>query len=151
MSKYEAPVRDMRFVLFDVLGVEPIYQRLGYEAATRDVIDAVLDEAARFTETVLAPLNKVGDEVGCKYDAASGDVVVSGANRTAAQKIYVRGIEETSLNVSIDGARQGGNLYSHSGDNSNIDPFLLKQVTVEPGTGSALTGPGALGGAIAGT
>ena len=50
MSKYEAPVRDMRFVLFDVLGVEPIYQRLGYEAATRDVIEAVLDEAERLLE-----------------------------------------------------------------------------------------------------
>ena len=68
MSKYEAPVRDMRFVLFDVLGVEPIYQRLGYEAATRDVIEAVLDEAARFTGQVLAPLNKSGDEEGCHWD-----------------------------------------------------------------------------------
>ncbi len=68
MSKYEAPVRDMRFVLFDVLGVEPIYQRLGYEAATRDVIEAVLDEAARFTGQVLAPLNKSGDEEGCHWE-----------------------------------------------------------------------------------
>ena len=68
MSKYAPPVRDMRFVLFDVLGVEGVYQRLGYEAATRDVIEAVLEEAGRFTSQVLAPLNKSGDEEGCHFD-----------------------------------------------------------------------------------
>ncbi len=75
------------------------------------------------------------------------DVQVSGANRTTAQKVYVRGIEETMLNVSIDGARQGGTMYAHSG-NTGFDPQMLKQVEVEAGTGSALSGPGALGGAI---
>lgn len=77
----------------------------------------------------------------------SPDVVVSGANRSAAQKVYVRGIEETMLNVSVDGARQGGNMYAHSG-NFSVDPAMLKQVEVQPGSVSALNGPGALGGAI---
>lgn len=79
--------------------------------------------------------------------AASPEVTVSGANRTAAQKVYVRGLEETNLNVTIDGAKQGGSLYSHTG-RPGIDPELLKRVEVEPGTGSALSGPGALGGVI---
>ncbi len=79
--------------------------------------------------------------------AKSPEIVVSGANRTAAQKVYVRGIEETLLNVSVDGARQGGNMYDHSG-NFGIDPDLLKRVEIEAGAGSALRGPGALGGAI---
>lgn len=74
MSSYNAPLADMRFVLFDVLGAEAQFQRMGFTDATRDVLDAVLDEAARFTETVLAPLNGVGDREGCKLDQATGQV-----------------------------------------------------------------------------
>lgn len=77
----------------------------------------------------------------------SPEVVVSGANRTTAQKVYVRGIEETLLNVTVDDARLGGNMYDHSG-NFGIDPDFLKRVDIEAGSGSALQGPGALGGAI---
>ncbi|RMC37241.1 hypothetical protein C9E81_00310 [Paracoccus alkanivorans] len=77
----------------------------------------------------------------------SPEVAVSGANRMAAQKVYVRGIEETMLGVTVDGARQGGNMYAHSG-NFSIDPYLLKRVEVDAGAGSALAGPGALGGSL---
>jgi alkylation response protein AidB-like acyl-CoA dehydrogenase len=74
MNRYEAPLRDMRFALFDVLGAEALYARLGFAGAQRDVLDAVLDEAARFTQTVLAPLNAVGDHVGCTHDKDTGAV-----------------------------------------------------------------------------
>ncbi|UHQ22116.1 acyl-CoA dehydrogenase C-terminal domain-containing protein [Lysobacter sp. 5GHs7-4] len=74
MSTYKAPLADMRFALYDVLGAEAAFQRMGFADATRDVLDAVLDEGARFTETVLAPLNRAGDEIGCSYDKASGAV-----------------------------------------------------------------------------
>jgi alkylation response protein AidB-like acyl-CoA dehydrogenase len=68
MSKYAAPLTDMRFVLFDVLGAEALFARLpGGDAATRDVCDAVLDEAARFAQQVLAPLNQSGDQEGCHF------------------------------------------------------------------------------------
>ncbi len=73
-ASYKAPLTDLRFALYDVLGVEPLFQRLGYSEATRDILDAVLDEAARFTETVLAPLNSVGDEIGSQLDKATGEV-----------------------------------------------------------------------------
>ena len=73
-ASYKAPLSDLRFALYDVLGVEPLFQRLGYPDATRDILDAVLDEAARFSETVLAPLNGVGDEIGCSFDKATGAV-----------------------------------------------------------------------------
>jgi alkylation response protein AidB-like acyl-CoA dehydrogenase len=75
MSVYKAPLTDIRFVIHDVLGAEPLFARLGFADATRDIVDAVLEESARFTETVLTPLNRVGDEVGCRYDQATGDVV----------------------------------------------------------------------------
>jgi len=69
MSRYQAPLADMRFALFDVLGAEAICARLeGGEGHTRDLIDAVLDEGAKFNEQVLAPLNKTGDQEGCRFD-----------------------------------------------------------------------------------
>ncbi|MFC7301238.1 acyl-CoA dehydrogenase C-terminal domain-containing protein [Cognatiluteimonas weifangensis] len=74
MSSYRAPLSDMRFVLFDVLGAEALFARLGFTDATRDIVDAVLEEGARFTETVLAPLNRGGDATGCSYDPATGTV-----------------------------------------------------------------------------
>ena len=74
MSSYKAPLDDLRFALFDVLDTEPLFARLGFNDANRELVDAVLDEAARFSETVLAPLNSIGDEIGCTYDKATGEV-----------------------------------------------------------------------------
>ncbi|MEO6264812.1 MAG: acyl-CoA dehydrogenase C-terminal domain-containing protein [Luteimonas sp.] len=90
MSTYHAPLSDMRFVLFDVLGAEALFARLGFADASRDIVDAVLDEGARFTETVLAPLNRVGDEIGCSYDKATGDVTTPPGFRQAYAQ-YVDG------------------------------------------------------------
>ena len=74
MSSYKAPLDDLRFALYDVLGAEALFERLGHAEVNRELVDAVLDEAARFAETVLAPLNRVGDEIGCVYDKATGEV-----------------------------------------------------------------------------
>ena len=89
MSKYAAPLTDMRFVMFDLLKADAQYARLpGGEAATRDVLDAVLDEAAKFAEQVLAPLNTVGDEEGCRFDKATGNVTTpTGFKQAYAQYI----------------------------------------------------------------
>ena len=83
MSTYKAPLDDLRFALYDVLGAEALFARLGQGEVNRELVDAVLDEAARFSETVLAPLNKIGDEIGCKYDKASGDVTAPPGFRQA--------------------------------------------------------------------
>lgn len=64
-----------------------------------------------------------------------------------AQKVYVRGFEDTLLNVSVDGASQGARLFHHTG-RLTIEPELLKRVEVEAGAGAATSGPGALGGAV---
>lgn len=72
MNSYKAPVKDILFTLYDVLGAEALYARLGIEQATRDVVEAVLEEGARFNETVLAPLNLSADEEGCHHDKATG-------------------------------------------------------------------------------
>jgi alkylation response protein AidB-like acyl-CoA dehydrogenase len=90
MSTYKAPLADMRFVLFDVLGAQDLFARLGFTDATPDIVDAVLEEAARFNETVLAPLNRIGDEAGCSFDPATGDVTTPAGFRQAYAQ-YVEG------------------------------------------------------------
>ncbi|MBL0028533.1 MAG: acyl-CoA dehydrogenase C-terminal domain-containing protein [Rhodanobacteraceae bacterium] len=70
MSRYAAPLREMRYVLFDVLHGESHFASLpGADSANRELVDAVLDEAAKFNEQVLAPLNKTGDQEGCHWNA----------------------------------------------------------------------------------
>lgn len=73
--------------------------------------------------------------------------ITVGGSTGVAQKIYVRNLGEGLLNVSIDGAQQGGSLFHHIG-RLWIEPELLKQVEVQPGVGDASDGPGTLGGAI---
>ena len=67
MPTYKAPLRDLQFVLHEVLQSEQHYQAIGADDATPDMIDAILSEAGKFCEDVLAPLNRVGDEEGCAY------------------------------------------------------------------------------------
>jgi len=90
MSSYSAPLADIRFALHDVLGAEALFQRLGLAEATRDIIDAVLEEAARFSGTVLAPLNSVGDEIGSVFDPATASVATPPGFKHAYQQ-FVEG------------------------------------------------------------
>ncbi len=64
MTDYRAPVDDMRFVLNHVAGLPGIAALPGYEEATGDLVDAVLDEAGRLAGEVVGPLNRRGDEEG---------------------------------------------------------------------------------------
>ncbi len=84
-----ASTRDLQFALHEVLGYEAHYQRLfGNDAPTREFIDSIIDEAARFCDGELAPLNRSGDEEGCSF--ADG-VVTTPAGFKAAYEKYVEG------------------------------------------------------------
>ncbi|WP_049620841.1 acyl-CoA dehydrogenase C-terminal domain-containing protein [Frateuria defendens] len=75
MTIYKAPLDDQRFALYDVLGAEAALTALtGGEGHTRDLLDAVLEEAGKLSEQVLAPTNGPGDEEGCHYDKATRTV-----------------------------------------------------------------------------
>ncbi|MDG2318719.1 MAG: acyl-CoA dehydrogenase C-terminal domain-containing protein [Rhodospirillaceae bacterium] len=69
MTIYAAPLRDMRFVTHEVFEAANTLTALpGYEEASEDLIDAVLEECAKLCEGVLAPLNQSGDEEGCAFE-----------------------------------------------------------------------------------
>jgi butyryl-CoA dehydrogenase len=70
MVNYQAPLRDMRFVYHELLDAEQLQALPGYEDASAELVDAVLDEAARLCENVLLPLNRSGDEEGCHLEGS---------------------------------------------------------------------------------
>ena len=68
MPEYKAPLRDMDFVLNEVLNAEQHYQSLpGCEDVTPDMVSAIMEEGAKFAERVLSPLNQIGDQQGCQW------------------------------------------------------------------------------------
>ena len=71
-----------------------------------------------------------------------------GGTSSVNQRIRVRGLDDTNLKVTIDGARQEGALFYHMGD-VTIDPDLLKQAEVSVGNNSVTLGNDAIGGAVA--
>jgi hemoglobin/transferrin/lactoferrin receptor protein len=64
-----------------------------------------------------------------------------------AQKIYLNGLEDLLLNISLDGAIQSGTMFHHTGRLS-VEPELLKRVEIQAGPSDATQGAGALGGSI---
>jgi alkylation response protein AidB-like acyl-CoA dehydrogenase len=72
MSAYQAPLKDMKFVLNELAGLEAVAKLPGYEEATPDTVEAILEEASKFASGVLDPINYSGDQEGSKW--ADGDV-----------------------------------------------------------------------------
>ena len=65
MPQYTPPVRDTRFLLEHVVGLQNYSNLPGFDAATPDVVEAVLEEGGRFVAEVLFPINQSGDQEGC--------------------------------------------------------------------------------------
>src|SRR5437868_2393289 len=67
MSAYQAPLKDMRFVLNELAGLAELAKLPGYQDATPDTVDAILEEASKFASGVLDPINYSGDQEGSKW------------------------------------------------------------------------------------
>src|SRR5262245_14407599 len=67
MSTYSAPLKEMRFVLNELAGLGEVAKLPGYQDASPDTVDAILEEAAKFASQALDPLNHSGDTEGSKW------------------------------------------------------------------------------------
>ena len=68
MSSYSAPLKDMRFVLNELAGLGEVAKLPGFEEATPETVDAILEEASKFASEVLDPLNYSGDQEGSNWN-----------------------------------------------------------------------------------
>ncbi|MBM3346104.1 MAG: acyl-CoA dehydrogenase [Betaproteobacteria bacterium] len=68
MNQYTAPLRDMRFVLKELVGLEKVSGLPGCEEVNAELVDQILDESARFCAEVIAPLNRTGDAEGSRWE-----------------------------------------------------------------------------------
>jgi acyl-CoA dehydrogenase len=85
MPTYKAPVDDALFLLNDVFHLDHYGNLPGFSEASPDVVEAVLREAAKFSEEVLTPLNRVGDKEGCKRGADGSVTTPKGFKEAYAQ------------------------------------------------------------------
>ncbi len=91
MPSYVPPLRDMQFVAHELLHAVDEYKAMPSHAEVdTDTVNAVLEEAGKFCAEVLFPLNRIGDEQGCKLDKASGEVTTPDGFKEAYAK-YVEG------------------------------------------------------------
>lgn len=96
MPAYKAPLRDMEFVMNDLLDMEAHYKSLaGCTELTPDTLKAILDSGAQFSEEVLAPLNRVGDEQGCRFE--NGEVTTPEGFREAFRQYGADGWQSLSI------------------------------------------------------
>src|SRR5258708_37033941 len=88
MTTYSAPLRDMQFVMRDLADLDGLIELPGNAEATPDLVNAVLEEAAKLASEVLAPLNKPGDAQGARL--SDGGVVAADGFEAASQQ-FVNG------------------------------------------------------------
>ncbi|ARU55929.1 acyl-CoA dehydrogenase [Oleiphilus messinensis] len=103
MPDYKAPLRDMKFVMNELLDCESHYAKLGADDASQDMVDAIVGEGAKFCEQVLAPLNRVGDEEGCTW---SEEGVTTPKGFKEAYQQYVEG-GWPSMTIPVEHGGQG--------------------------------------------
>ena len=88
MAEYTAPLRDMQFVINELIGLPRVQALAGFDEISADLTTAVLEEAAKLARDVLSPLNRVGDTVGSRLE---DDVVHTPPGWRAAYQTFCDG------------------------------------------------------------
>ena len=102
MTAYAAPLRDMQFVLHDVLGISKYSNLPGFAEATPDVIDAILEEGGKLAADVLHPINQSGDHEGC-VRSADGSVKTPKGFKDAYDQFCAGGWQGLSFDPAFGG------------------------------------------------
>ena len=103
--QYQPPVNDITFMLFDVLGADQLHTLDKYSDASPDIIRAVIEEAGKLAAEVFQPLNKSGDEQGCRYDPDTRAVTTPDGFREAYKQFTEAGW--ASLDAPVEYGGQG--------------------------------------------
>ena len=102
MPVYKAPTRDARFLINEVLRIQDYAALPGFEGATPDMVDAVVEEAGKFCSEVLAPINLAGDQAGCTRHA-DGSVTVPAVYKPAFAQFREAGWSTLSVAEEFGG------------------------------------------------
>ncbi|ROS01251.1 hypothetical protein EDC56_1680 [Sinobacterium caligoides] len=109
MPEYRAPIRDIDFVLKELLNSEEHFASLeGAGDMNVELMDAILDSGAKFAEQVVAPLNQIGDEVGCHFE--DGNVTTPPGYKEAFQQYVANGWQGLSVPESDGGLGLPGSV-----------------------------------------
>ncbi len=107
MPHYQPPLRDMQFVLHEVLDVTDTFKTLpAYAEVDAETVNAVIEEAGKFASQVLLPLNQVGDAEGCTLDPTTHEVKAP----TGFREAYAQYVEGGWPALSCDTAFGGQGL-----------------------------------------
>ena len=157
MSEYRAPTDDMMFVLDHIADLNTLSGREGFEHADSDTVAGLLDEAARFMEEQLVPLNKPGDEQGLRQEGdrifhpdgfadAYGKFVDAGWNGIAFGEEYGGGGLPWVVGIAVQEMLTASNMsfslcpllthgaidaISHHADETLRETYLPKMITGE--------------------
>ena len=102
MLTYKAPIADIKFLFEDVFGYYKHYEKFPeFEEATPDLVDAIFQECAKFSENELLPMNQSGDKEGCTFD--NGNVTTPKGFKEAYQKYVDGGWQSLSHGVEYGG------------------------------------------------
>ncbi|MFT7558625.1 MAG: alkylation response protein AidB-like acyl-CoA dehydrogenase, partial [Flavobacteriales bacterium] len=104
MSDYKAPLKDIEFTLYELLAFDKHYENIGVaDEVPADLVLNIIEESAKFSETVIAPLNQIGDQEGCQWN--DGEVTTP----TGFKEAYAKYVEAgwPSMSHSPDYGGQG--------------------------------------------
>jgi len=91
MPSYNAPLRDMKFVMQEMLDIKQLQDYEQFAEADMETLDAILEQSSKFSSEVLAPLNVVGDQEGCtRHD--DGSVTTPTGFKDAYQQVVASGM-----------------------------------------------------------
>ena len=104
MPSYQAPLRDMQFVLHELLDVQADYAAIAdYQDMDVDTLNAILEEANKFAAEVVAPTNLIGDSQGCMLDRISHAVTTPDGFKAAYEQYCAGGWPSLSADPAYGG------------------------------------------------